>query len=180
MPFKRIAGRFGAALALFMVITALAACSGPRTVTLVPQPEPVDYVLVEKGARALHLIRDGQVVHSYRIALGRNPIGPKQQEGDGRTPEGLYYVDGRNPNSRYHLSLHISYPGPDDRARAQALGIDPGRDIMIHGLPNGISEAEAARHPEVDWTDGCIAVTNREIEQIWRLVADGTLVMIRP
>ena len=119
------------------------------------------------------LLHGESVVRSYRIALGAVPSGHKEREGDGRTPEGVYVIDRRNPKSAYHLSLHISYPNEADRERARALGVDPGGDIMIHGMPNG-GEARSG-----DWTRGCIAVTNAEIEEIWELVADGTVIEIR-
>lgn len=119
------------------------------------------------------LLSGESVVRSYRIALGRDPLGHKQEEGDGRTPEGRYTIDRRNPKSKFHLSLHISYPNRADHARAAAAGVSPGGDIMIHGLKPGVS------HPE-DWTAGCIAVTNAEMEEVWDLVADGTPVEINP
>jgi murein L,D-transpeptidase YafK len=118
-------------------------------------------------------------VRVYDVALGEEPVGPKEREGDGRTPEGLYVIDGRNPQSRYHRSLRISYPGPEDAARAAKLGVSPGGDIMIHGLQNGLGWI-GALHRTHDWTRGCIAVTNDEIEEIWDLVPDGTPIEIRP
>ncbi|WP_186400748.1 murein L,D-transpeptidase family protein [Stappia sp. P2PMeth1] len=140
----------------------------------------VETVLVEKAERRLHLVdAAGTVLKSYTIALGRDPIGPKQREGDGRTPEGRYTIDWRNPNSAYHLSLHISYPDAADRRRAAERGEDPGGMIMIHGLRNGLGWLGALHH-YADWTDGCIAVTNEEIEEIWRLVPNGTPIEIRP
>jgi murein L,D-transpeptidase YafK len=132
----------------------------------------VDRVVVHKSRRELLLLSGESVVRSYRIALGRDPIGHKQQEGDGRTPEGRYTIDRRNPNSKYHLALHISYPSPTDVARAGS--IDPGGDIMIHGLKPGVV------HPQNDWTQGCIAVTDSEMEEIWSLVADGTPIDLLP
>ena len=134
----------------------------------------VDRVVVAKSRREMLLLSGESVLRRYRIALGRNPVGPKTREGDGRTPEGRYSIDRRNPRSKYHLSLHISYPNAEDRERAQREGVDPGCDIMIHGQPNGETTAR-----EGDWTQGCIAVTNEEIEEIWELVADGTAVEIR-
>ena len=130
-----------------------------------------DLVLVRKHRRELLLLSGTSLLRTYRISLGPQPAGPKQQEGDGRTPEGRYTIDWRNPNSKYHLSLHISYPDAEDRARALAAGIDPGKDIMIHGQPNGESRTG-------DWTQGCIAVTNAEMEEIWSLVFDGTPIVI--
>jgi murein L,D-transpeptidase YafK len=139
----------------------------------------VDRVLVEKAARRLTLLSEGKAVRVYDVALGEEPVGPKEREGDGRTPEGLYVIDGRNPQSRYHRSLRISYPGPEDAARAAKLGVSPGGDIMIHGLQNGLGWI-GALHRTHDWTRGCIAVTNDEIEEIWDLVPDGTPIEIRP
>ena len=138
-----------------------------------------DKVLIEKGARRLTLYAKGEMLKTYRIALGGNPVGPKERQGDNKTPEGVYVIDARNRDSGYHRSLHISYPNENDRARARALGVSPGGDIMIHGIKNGFSEVGEA-HAEVDWTRGCIAVTDEEIEEIDKLVPDGTTVEIRP
>ena len=134
----------------------------------------VDRVVVHKARREMVLLHGESAVRTYRIALGPQPSGHKQQEGDGRTPEGRYRIDRRNPRSAYHLSLHISYPNDADRERAQAMGVDPGGDIMIHGLPN----EGGARSG--DWTRGCIAVSDPEMDEIWELVADGTPVEIYP
>ncbi len=141
--------------------------------------ERAERVVVNKARRELLLLREGEVVRAYRVALGTNPVGPKQRRGDGRTPEGSYLISGRNPGSAFHRSLRISYPNAADRARARRQRVDPGGDIMIHGLPNGQGFLGAA-HRLHDWTDGCIAVTNSEIEEIWRLVADGTPIQINP
>ena len=131
----------------------------------------IDRVVIRKARREMLLLSGEAVVRQYRVALGRNPVGPKQQEGDGKTPEGHYFIDRRNPKSRYHLSLRISYPNAADRERAQAAGLNPGGDIMIHGLKDGELR-------EADWTQGCVAVTNEEMDEIWKLVADGTPVTI--
>jgi murein L,D-transpeptidase YafK len=131
----------------------------------------VDQVVIHKSRREMLLLAGEAVVRQYRIALGRNPVGPKLQEGDGKTPEGRYAIDRRNAKSAYHLSLHISYPDAADRDRARAAGVDPGGDIMIHGLKNG-------ERREGDWTQGCIAVSDEEMDEIWKLVADGTRVVI--
>ncbi len=141
--------------------------------------EPADKVLIEKQARRLTLLAKGEVIKTYPIALGGNPIGPKEREGDNKTPEGLYIIDSRNGNSGYHLSLHISYPNAEDKRRARELGARPGGDIMIHGIKNGFAPV-GATHAEVDWTEGCIAVTNPEMEEIYKLVPNGTLVEITP
>jgi murein L,D-transpeptidase YafK len=138
-----------------------------------------DRVVVNKSKRELLLLRSGRVIRSYRVALGRNPIGPKEREGDGKTPEGGYIIAGRNPGSAFHRSLRVSYPNDADRERAARRGFRPGGDIMIHGLPRGQGSIGAA-HRDTDWTEGCIAVTNQEIEEIWRLVPDGTAMQINP
>jgi len=141
--------------------------------------EPADKILIEKRARRLTLFSKGDVIKTYDIALGGNPVGPKEREGDNKTPEGIYTIDSRNGNSGYHLSLHVSYPNEQDKMRARELGVCPGGDIMIHGIKNGFSPVGAA-HAEMDWTQGCIAVTNQEMEEIYKLVPNGTLVEIRP
>ena len=143
------------------------------------QKRSVDRILIEKSARRLMLISQGEVLKTYKIALGGNPIGPKERQGDNKTPEGTYVIDGRNRDSRYYLSLHISYPNERDKNRAKELGVSPGGDIMIHGIKNGSSWVGDA-HAKVDWTNGCIAVTNEEIEEIARLTPNGTMVEIRP
>jgi murein L,D-transpeptidase YafK len=139
----------------------------------------VDKILIFKSARKLQLLSGKDVVKEYRVALGNTPTGAKERQGDGKTPEGNYVIDYRNKNSQFHRSLHISYPNAVDRARAKRLGIDPGGDVFIHGLMNGYGWIGAA-HRTKDWTLGCIAVTNKEIEEIWKLVPDGTQVEIRP
>ncbi len=138
-----------------------------------------DRILIEKSARRLMVISQGEVLKSYKIALGGNPVGPKERKGDHKTPEGIYVIDARNRDSRYHLSLHISYPNERDRKRARELGVSPGGDIMIHGIKNGFSWIGDA-HSGVNWTKGCIAVTNEEIEEIAKLAPNGTMVEIRP
>ena len=143
------------------------------------QKGPVDRILIEKSTRRLMLISQGEVLKSYKIALGGNPIGPKERQGDNKTPEGTYVIDARNRDSRFHLSLHISYPNERDKNRAKELGVSPGGDIMIHGIKNGLSWVGDA-HAGVDWTKGCIAVTDQEIEEIDKLAPNGTIVEIRP
>ena len=140
---------------------------------------PADKILIEKKERRLTLISKGEVLKTYKIALGGNPNGPKERQGDNKTPEGTYIIDSRNKDSRYHMSLHISYPNERDKRRAKELGVSPGGDIMIHGIKNGFSLV-GDLHTEFDWTKGCIAVTDEEIEEIEKLVPDGTIVEIRP
>jgi murein L,D-transpeptidase YafK len=143
------------------------------------QTEPADKVLIEKKERRLTLLTRGEVIKTYKIALGGNPVGPKERQGDNKTPEGTYIVDSRNRDSVYHLSLHISYPNEKDKMRAKGLGVSPGGDIMIHGIKNGLTWVGAS-HAEVDWTKGCIAVTDEEMEEIYKLVPNGTAAEIRP
>ncbi len=141
--------------------------------------EPADKVLIEKKERRLTLLTKGEVIKTYKIALGGNPVGPKERQGDNKTPVGTYIIDSRNSNSGYHLSLHISYPNEKDKMRAKEIGVFPGGDIMIHGIKNGFSSVGAS-HAEVDWTKGCIAVSNQEMEEIYKFVPNGTTVEIRP
>ena len=150
-----------------------------RVFTAALRKGAADRIVIEKNARRLQLLAKGEVLKTYKIALGGNPIGPKEREGDNKTPEGTYVIDSRNKNSRYHRSLHISYPNEKDRKRAEGLGVSPGGDIMIHGIKKGFSWVGDA-HTEVDWTQGCIAVTDQEIEEIARLTPNGTIVEIRP
>jgi len=138
-----------------------------------------DQVVVLKSMRTLTLISHGEVLRKYKVALGGSPAGAKQQQGDHRTPEGHYILDRRNPKSRFYKSIHISYPNEKDRREAAKRGVLPGGDIMIHGLPNGFAWL-GATHRETDWTDGCIAVTNSEMDEIWDLVPDGTPIEIKP
>ena len=151
--------------------------ASPASPDLAIQVDRVDHILIEKSARRLTASRAGQKVLQYDIALGFDPIGDKSREGDGKTPEGLFTVDRRNPNSSYHLSLGITYPQPEDIRRAAEAGIDPGGDIFIHGQPNALGNL--LQLPG-DWTAGCIAISNAEMEQLWRLVDLGTKVEIRP
>jgi murein L,D-transpeptidase YafK len=138
-----------------------------------------DRIVVYKAQRRLELRRAGELIRSYHIALGRNPIGPKVERGDGKTPEGTYFIDRRNIASEYHLSLHISYPETADINRAAALNVDPGANILIHGEPN-ILNHEGKSHLLQDWTAGCIALHNSDMDEIWRLVDDGVTVEIHP
>jgi murein L,D-transpeptidase YafK len=141
--------------------------------------EKVDRILILKSQRKLQLLSRSKILKEYKVALGSSPIGPKQREGDGRTPEGLYSIDYRKKDSQFHRALHISYPNKLDRERAAKAKVNPGGMIMIHGIMNGYGWVGSA-HRARDWTLGCIAVTNQEIEEIWNLVPDGTTVEIRP
>jgi len=153
------------------------------TVLLVPAAAQsgtaVDRVVVYKHDRKLVLLSRGTQVKSYRVALGGNPTGPKAQRGDHRTPEGSYVLDSRNPNSHFYKAFHISYPSSKDVAAAKKLGVRPGGDIMLHGLPKEYARVGKA-HTLHDWTDGCIAVTNEEMDELWKLVPVGTPIEIKP
>jgi murein L,D-transpeptidase YafK len=184
-----------AALLLLVGVAGCAApraAESPRTAFLPPPPAPIpgyvapppqlapreaDFVLVDKSDRTLLLYSQGRPFRTYQgLQLGGDPAGAKRFEGDGRTPEGRYTIDYRNPRSAYHLSLHISYPSPADSEIAAAYRRSPGGEIFIHGQPNSLTEG---REPG-DWTDGCIALSDTEIEELWRLVPDGTPIQIRP
>jgi murein L,D-transpeptidase YafK len=139
----------------------------------------VDKIVIVKADHTLSLMSGESVIRTYQVALGRNPIGPKTRQGDHRTPEGLYVVDAKKSQSRFHLALHLSYPNEADRERAQKENVNPGSDVEIHGIENGLGWI-GSLHRHADWTDGCIAVTDSEIEEIWTAVAVGTPVEIRP
>jgi murein L,D-transpeptidase YafK len=163
---------------LMLVLTGTLAVSGLEATQATGAPK-ADSVLILKKDHVLELLAGGKVIKTYQVALGRGGLAPKQQEGDGRTPEGHYVIDLRNAESHYHRALHVSYPNADDQKRAARRGISPGGAIMIHGLPNGMGKLGAA-HRLYDWTLGCIAVTDDEIDEIWDLVPVGTPVEIRP
>lgn len=170
-------------LPIVSLLTALIILACPGTVRADTDAgvmdERVDRILIEKALRKLTLLNGDRPVRSYKVALGAEPKGHKRREGDQRTPEGTYSIDARNPNSDFFLSLRISYPNEQDLARAKARGQDPGGQIMIHGLRNGRGWI-GSRHQRNDWTDGCVAVTNSEMLEIWRMVDLGTPVEIKP
>jgi len=138
-----------------------------------------DSIVVEKGKRTLTLYQTGIAVRTYRIALGGQPVGDKVKRGDGRTPEGVYFVDYKNGQSKYHLALHISYPDAAHVQQAKKMGVSPGGDIMIHGLPP-VYKSVGAAQADVDWTEGCIAVTDAEIDEIFTAVPKGAPIQIKP
>ncbi len=138
-----------------------------------------DKVLVEKADRKLHLLKGGVAIRSFDIALGIRPVGDKEREGDFKTPEGNYLLDARNPDSEYFLAIHVSYPDSLDRAEARKNGVDPGGAIMIHGQPNDPTRSEAYYRTQ-DWTNGCIAVSNSDMIDIWLMTAENTPIEIRP
>ncbi|MFO1465643.1 MAG: L,D-transpeptidase family protein [Steroidobacteraceae bacterium] len=138
-----------------------------------------DHIVVTKSQRTLQLFSRGVLLKTYAISLGRHPEGAKTQQGDGRTPEGAYQLDYHKSDSSFHRALHISYPSAQDRANAHAHGVDPGGLVMVHGIKKGLGWLGRA-HRLVDWTDGCVAVTDAEIEEIYGAVSDGTPIEIRP
>jgi murein L,D-transpeptidase YafK len=142
--------------------------------------DKVDAVLVKKSEKSLFLLRDGKVVKRYRIMLGPHSKGAKLMEGDERTPEGTYLLDRKNPNSRFYKSIRVSYPGPVDLERAQKFNVEPGNNIMIHGMKNSWDEKTMARAEKFNWTDGCIAVKNSDMDEIWDAVDIGTPIEIQP
>ena len=163
---------------LFFAATSTASAG---TVTP-PVPGPIvkaDRILVLKSQRKLELLRHGVVLKIYPIALGPSPVGTKHSAGDGKTPEGIYTIDARQPNSEYHLALHVSYPNVADKAQAAAYHRDPGGDIMIHGLPAWYRGAEPVKFYK-DWAEGCVSVGNHAIEEIYAAVDIGTVIEIRP
>ncbi|MBY6032724.1 L,D-transpeptidase family protein [Marinobacter daepoensis] len=180
---------------LLTITLSLIAISAPASellaraeTRLLPEPtEPgvkdelleITQVLVNKGERRLYLLSGEHTVRHYRISLGDNPVGHKLYEGDERTPEGDYVLDWRNASSDFYKSIHISYPSPRDRELAEAWGLNPGGSIMIHGLPNNAGDMAFA-YTGLDWTDGCIAVTNEAMDEIWQLVQNGTPIRIEP
>lgn len=172
LAHRTMAGLFGGAiLASILAYAWFPPAPGPKQIP--------DRVLVLKSEHKLVLLKQGKELRAYPIALGRNPMGAKNRSGDGRTPEGIYILDSRNSRSGFHLAMHVSYPNQEDRKRAVAEGVEPGGDIMVHGIKNGLGWI-GRYHRWVDWTNGCIAVTNPEMDQIWTAVPDGTPIEIRP
>jgi murein L,D-transpeptidase YafK len=139
----------------------------------------IDKVLVVKSERQLHLISHGDTLKSYRISLGKQPKGAKEREGDKRTPEGFYWLDWRKNSDKFNLAMHVSYPNARDQARARDKGVSAGSMIMIHGTPLDDEYPEWYFHT-LDWTEGCIAMKNTDMREVWSLVKDGTLIEIRP
>ncbi|HEX6997343.1 MAG TPA: L,D-transpeptidase family protein [Gammaproteobacteria bacterium] len=169
--------RFARAMLLALLAAAGAANAAPLGVAT--HHELADKVLVVKSERKLYLLKAGRVLREFDISLGLMPVGHKQREGDFRTPEGLYYLEAKNPDSDYFLSIKVSYPNAEDRARAKALGVDPGGQIMIHGLPN-VPRYDESHYIGRDWTDGCIAVSNSDMVDIWLMTRESTPIEIRP
>ena len=138
-----------------------------------------DKVVVDKSSRKLHLLKGGVAFRTFEIALGIRPVGDKEHEGDFKTPEGSYLLDARNPDSEFFLAIHVSYPNRGDRVQASEKGLDPGGAIMIHGQPNDPTRSEAYYRTQ-DWTNGCIAVSNSDMIDIWLMTTENTAIEIRP
>ena len=172
----------GKALRIVSGIFAIAALVSPiatQTVLAGEDFPTADKVLVEKAARKLHLLKNGKAIRTFDIALGMYPVGDKSNEGDQKTPEGMYTLDVRNPDSDFFLSIHISYPNSADNHEARVKGLDPGGQIMIHGQPNEPSYS-AAFYDKEDWTNGCIAVSNSDMIDIWLMTPNDIPIEIRP
>ena len=169
----------GRALILAVAIASLGGTPEARADSLEVAAERADSLLIVKSERKLYVLKNGEVLRAMDIALGLMPEGPKQREGDFRTPEGRYFLEAKNPNSDYFLSIKISYPNETDRARARAEGVDPGGEIMIHGLPNELRYDER-RYAGTDWTDGCIALANADMIDVWLMTSEMTPIEIRP
>jgi murein L,D-transpeptidase YafK len=138
-------------------------------------------LLLLKSTRELSLYRENDFIKKYNVKLGKNPIGPKEVEGDFKTPEGEYLIDWRNPKSLYYLSLHINYPSAEDKIRAKQHGKKPGHSIMIHGEPNNYKDGESFESLyKTDWTEGCVALSNKEMKELYDLIEDGASIEIRP
>lgn len=157
-------------VSLFIIVLLLSACAAPK---------PVDKVLVTKSDNKMYLIKNDKILKSYDISLGANPVGHKMQEGDMRTPEGSYLLIHKNDKSKFYRSITISYPNEQDVAHAKALGVDPGGGIVIHGFPNELGNVTGPFEP-LNWTEGCIAVRNNEMDELFALVALDTPIEIKP
>ncbi|MBC9249652.1 hypothetical protein A9179_05125 [Pseudomonas alcaligenes] len=164
---------------LFAVFCLSLASLAPASTAPISSGKAVDKVLVIKSERKLHLMGRGEVLKTYRVSLGKEPKGAKLREGDSRTPEGFYWIDWRKVSDRYNLAMHISYPNARDAATARKKGVPPGGMIMIHGTPLD-DEYPEWYFSTLDWTEGCIAMKNADMREIWSLVKDGTLIEIRP
>jgi len=157
---------------LFLSLIAITASAKTPT-------KKADFVYVDKSDRVIFFFKDKELIAKYKMSLGRSPVGHKEREGDKRTPEGTYALDYKNPNSQYYRSIHISYPNKQDRAAAKRIGVSPGGAIMIHGQPNG-SKYHASILQQHDWTDGCIALTNEQMDAVWEMVDVPVRIRIAP
>jgi len=168
--------RYPICFSLALLVAVYVGC-GSDSLRRVPQH--ADKILVVKSTHTLTLMGGDRVLRTYRVALGRNSVGPKTRRGDHKIPEGLYIIDSKKEHSRFYRALHISYPDAEDRKHAQLGGYDPGADVEIHGVENGLGWI-GRLHRAVDWTDGCVALTDDEMDEVWNAVDVGTPVEIRP
>lgn len=167
-------------LATLFLLALFALAFAAPAIGQTPAPgTKADRIVIVKSTRTMTLMNGGKVLKTYKVALSAHSIGGKQRVGDDKTPEGLYTVDWKNAQSKFHLALYVSYPNAGDKARARKLGVNPGGEIEIHGLGAGFGWL-GSLHRQTDWTAGCIAVTNEEIDEIWKLVAVGTPIEIKP
>ncbi|MBI5212196.1 MAG: L,D-transpeptidase family protein [Nitrospirae bacterium] len=166
---KRIISLTAALTLSWLLLSSIASATLPKA----------DKVVVIKSKRLMMLLKDGEIIKSYKVSLGKNPVGPKIQEGDQKTPEGTYVLDSKKTNSKFYLAIHISYPNKSDISNAQKLGVPPGNSIAIHGLPKDFEDIDKFQR-RLDWTDGCVALTNQEMDEIWQLVSEGTPIEIKP
>ncbi|HEU5458254.1 MAG TPA: L,D-transpeptidase family protein [Terracidiphilus sp.] len=171
--------RISVTLALLPAVLFLSGCTVKTSAKASPREQQADRIIIIKSSHTMMLMSHGKVLKTYQVSLGRGGQGPKVRQGDNKTPEGEYVIDRKIEKSRFHLALHISYPNVADKERAQKAGVDPGGAIEIHGLASGLGWLGPVQH-DMDWTEGCIAVSNSQIEEIWRLVPVGTPVDIKP
>jgi murein L,D-transpeptidase YafK len=165
-------------LRLLIALCVAAIFSAHSSAQFLSNTAKADHILVVKSTHTMTLYSGGKVLKTYRVSLGSGAGNAKRKQGDRETPEGNYVIDSRNPHSGYHLALHVSYPNAADRARAKALHADPGGDVMIHGLPAGFAWISRAQQLS-DWTNGCIALSDAEMDEVWKLVPTGTPIEIR-
>jgi murein L,D-transpeptidase YafK len=179
-PFTKIYRKFVPSLIVLTCVSILFFSSFLPLFSASAAVVKADKIVVIKSKHVALLMNNGEIIKAYRVSLGKQPVGRKSRQGDQKTPEGTYIIDSRIADSKFYLALHISYPNDADVKSAHKLGIDPGGSIMIHGLPNGLGKRIGKLHRLSDWTDGCIAVTNSEMDEIWELVPDGVTIEIKP
>jgi murein L,D-transpeptidase YafK len=179
MPRSSVRNVFWWGLVAVGVLIATIAVSHLQRSAELPLTASADRVVVIKHEHLMMLMRDGRALKTYRVALGRGGIGPKVRAGDNKVPEGVYPIAGRNAQSAFHRALRVGYPTPQQVRDAQRRGVDPGGDIMIHGIRNGLGWVGPLQR-YVDWTKGCIALTDGEMDEVWRAVPDGTPIEIKP
>lgn len=171
---------FGISLLLFLGVIVCALIYNIWPQQKLPAKVKIDYLLVDKSQKTMKAYSGKNLIKTYQISIGKTPIGHKVFEGDNKTPEGNYTINDRNPNSAYHKNLGVSYPNKTDREKAKQLGKSPGGDIKIHGLPDGILSKFDKFHRFFGWTNGCIMVTNAEVDELYEAVVSNAKIEIRP